>query len=258
MCGLLGLHRSTMHYKNRKKDDSDIRKRLKELAQQRRRFGSPRLHILLRREGFLINHKRTERIYKEEGLSLRQRRRKKMASVLRVEMPQAEKPDQRWSMDFMSDCLYDGRRIRVLTVVDDYTRECLAIEVDTSINGVRVTNVLNRIAYMRSLPEIITIDNGPEFAGRAMDAWAYQRDVKLNFIRLGKPMENAFVESFNGKFRDECLNDNWFMSLQQARDIIEAWRMDYNQERPHSSLGNLTPEEFAGQKQENSHLTVVQ
>ncbi len=181
-----------------------------------------------------------------------------MASVLRVEMPQAEKPDQRWSMDFMSDCLYNGRRIRILTVVDDYTRECLAIEVDTSINGVRVTNILNRIAYMRSLPEIITIDNGPEFAGKAMDAWAYQRGVKLNFIRPGKPMENAFVESFNGKFRDECLNDNWFMSLQQARDITEEWRIDYNTIRPHRSLGHLTPEEFAAKNQENSHLTVVQ
>jgi len=199
ICSLLGLHRSTMHYKSRKQDDSEIRKRLKELAQQRRRFGSPRLHILLRREGIAINHKRTERIYREEKLSLRQRRRKKMTAVLRVEMPQAEKPDQRWSMDFMSDSLYNGRKIRVLTVVDDYTRECLAIEVDTSINGIRVTNILNRIAYMRSLPDIITIDNGPEFAGRAMDAWAYLRDVKLNFIRPGKPTENAFVESFNGK-----------------------------------------------------------
>lgn len=255
---MVDLHRSTMHYKSKKKDDSEIRGRLKELAQQRRRFGSPRLHILLRREGLIINHKRTERIYQEEGLSLRIRRRKKTASVLRVEMPQAEKPDQRWSMDFMSDCLYDGRKFRVLTVVDDYTRECLAIKVDTSINGVRVTNVLNRIAYMRSLPEIITIDNGPEFAGRAMDAWAYQHAVKLNFIRPGKPVENAYIESFNGKFRDECLNDNWFMSLQQAKDIIEAWRIDYNKERPHSSLGNLTPEEFVHQEQEKFQLTLVQ
>jgi len=219
--------------------------KLKELAMQRRRFGSPRLHIMLRREGLVINHKRTERIYKEEGLSLRIRRRKKRASMLRVELSKPDRVNQRWSMDFMSDQLYDGRRFRVLTIVDDYSRENLALEADTSLCGARVVQVLERLYSSRGLPETITTDNGPEFTGKALDKWAYQRGVKLNFIRPGKPSDNAFIESFNGKFRDECLNENWFLSLSSAREIIEV---DYNQNRPHSSLGNLTPEEFAEQK----------
>lgn len=201
---------------------------------------------MLKREGLVVNHKRTERIYREEGLILRKRRKcRKRGSLLRIEMPVAAKPNQRWSMDLMSDSLSTGRRFRVLTIVDDYSRECPAMEVDTSINGVRVVRTLERLAQMRGLPKVITVDNGPEFAGQALDEWAYQKGVTLNFIEPGKPVENAYIESFNGKFRDECLNENWFMSLFQAREIVETWRMDYNQERPHSSLGNLTPQEFA-------------
>jgi len=240
------LHRSTLHYRPTKKDEDLIRARLKELAQQRRRFGCPRLHVMLKREGLVVNHKRTERIYREEGLLLRKRRKcRKRGSLLRIEMPAAERLNQRWSMDLMSDSLSTGRRFRVLTIVDDYSRECPTLEVDTSINGVRVVRTLERLIRERGLPKFITVDNGPEFAGKALDEWAYQKGVTLRFIEPGKPVENAYIESFNGKFRDECLNENWFMSLFEAREIVENWRIDYNQERPHSSLGNLTPREFA-------------
>jgi len=222
-----------------------VRKRLRELAEQRKRFGSPRLHILLKREGLVVNHKRTERIYREEGLALRRKRRRKGATGVRVVIPSAQRPNEHWSMDFVSDSIVTGRRFRALTVVDNYSRECPVIEVDTSLGGARVVNVLERLSDTRGLPEVITVDNGPEFVGRALDEWAYRRGVKLNFIRPGKPIENAFAESFNGRLRDECLNTNWFINLKEAREIIENWREDYNQVRPHSSLNNLTPAEYA-------------
>jgi putative transposase len=205
---------------------------------------------MLRREGFVINHKRTERIYRQEGLILRIRRRKKMSCLLRTDIPKPDYPNHIWSMDFMRDSLANGRAIKILAVVDEYTRKCFRIEADTSINGVRVTRALDEIAQEEGLPEIIIIDNGPEFIGKALDAWAYQRGVKLAFIRPGKPVENAYIESFNGRFRDECLNENWFLTLEHARGIIEKWRIDYNNERPHSSLGYLTPEEFIRQEAE--------
>jgi putative transposase len=205
---------------------------------------------MLRREGFMINHKRTERIYRQEGLALRIRRRKKMASLLRTEIPRPDYAHHIWSMDFMRDNLSGGRTIKVLSVVDEWTRKCFRIEVDTSINGVRVARVLSEITQMEELPEIIVIDNGPEFISNALDAWAYQRGVKLTFIRPGKPVENAYIESFNGRLRDECLNENWFLTLEHARRIIEEWRIDYNTARPHSSLGYLTPEEFIRQETE--------
>ena len=230
-------------------NEEAIRARLRELAQLRRRYGCPRLHVLLKREGLVINHKRTERLYREEGLSLRLKKRKKRIAVLRVVMPPAERTDQRWSMDFVSDALDAGRRFKVLTIVDDYSRECPAMEVDTSLNGKRVVQTLERLAALRGLPEVITVDNGPEFSGKTLDEWAYQNKIRLNFIRPGKPVENAYIESFNGKFRDECLNENRFLSLQQARQIIETWRKDYNEVRPHSSLNDLTPQEFARQQQ---------
>lgn len=203
---------------------------------------------MLRREGFMINHKRTERIYREEGLSLRIRHRKKMASLLRSELPKPTHPNHIWSMDFMRDTLASGRAIKVLPIVDEYTRKCFRIEVDTSINGARLVRILSEISQYEGLPEIIIIDNGPEFISKALDAWAYERGVKLTFINPGKPIENAYIESFNGRLRDECLNDNWFLTLEQARGIIEEWRVDYNNERPHSSLGYLTPEEFIRQE----------
>ncbi len=244
-CGLVGLWRSTQQYQPQRKDDKGFRARLRELAEQRRRYGAPRLHVILKREGLVINHKRTERVYREEGLSLRLRKRKKRASGLRIEMPKPERVNQRWSMDFVSDALWTGRRFRILTIVDNYSRECPWLEVDTSIGGERVCRVLDQIAATRGTPEMITVDNGPEFSGRALDEWAYQRGVKLNFIRPGKPTENAYIESFNGKFREECLNEHWFTSFNEARERIESWRQDYNMFRPHSSIGDLTPNEFA-------------
>jgi putative transposase len=221
-----------------------LREKIRKLANERRRFGSPRIHLLLRREGLVINHKKTERIYREEGLSLRKRKRKKCGARARLIMPVPLKPNERWSMDFVTDTIVTGRHFRALAIVDDYSRECPAIEVDTSLGGTRVVNVLEKLAETRGLPEVITIDNGPEFAGRALDEWAYRKGVKLNFIRPGKPIENAYVESSNGRLRDECLNENWFINLKHARDIIESWRKDYNEARPHSSLNGLTPKEF--------------
>jgi putative transposase len=244
-CVIVGLCRSSCRYQAKPNNDAEIRSRLRELAEQRRKFGSPRLHTLLLREGRVINHKRTERLYKEEGLSLRLKKRKKRISHLRVVMDRPERINQHWSMDFVSDSLYNGRRFRVFTIVDDFSRECPALEVDHSLPGQRVTRVLDRIAMTRGLPEVITLDNGPEFISKALDLWAYENSVKLRFIQPGKPVQNAFIESFNGKFRDECLNDNVFVSLHSAQKIIEIWRQDYNLERPHSSLNDLTPNEFA-------------
>jgi putative transposase len=200
---------------------------------------------MLKREKLVVNHKRTERIYREEGLSLRRKRHRKGAAGSRVTMPSARRPNERWSMDFVTDSVVTGRRFRALAIVDDFSRECPAIEVDTSLGGARVVSVLDRLAQTRGLPEIITMDNGPEFVGKALDEWAYRRGVKLNFIRPGKPIENAFAESFNGRFRDECLNTNWFITLKHAREIIEEWRRDYNDVRPHSSLNDRTPKEYS-------------
>jgi len=244
-CLLVDMSSSVYRYRPKPGNDEEVRKRLRELAEQRKRFGSPRLHILLKREGLVINHKRTERLYREEGLALRKKRRRKSAAGARVIMPLPQRTNERWSMDFVTDSIVTGRRFRALTIVDDYSRECPAIEVDTSLGGRRVVGVLERLAETRGLPEAITIDNGPEFAGRVMDEWAYRNGVKLNFIRPGKPIENAYIESFNGRLRDECLNTNWFISLKHAREIIEDWRRDYNELRPHSSLKGSTPKEYA-------------
>ena len=243
-CLLVGLSRASYAYNPVARDDTALRARIRELAHQRRRFGSPRIHLLLRRAGFVVNHKRTERIYREEGLSLRKRKRKKIAAAARVVMPAPAGPNEKWSMDFVTDSLVTGRRFRALSIVDDYSRECLAIEVDTSLGGARVVAVLDRLAETKGLPRTITMDNGPEFTSRCLDEWAYRNGVKLNFIRPGKPVENAFAESFIGRLREECLNENWFISLKDARDIIERWRIDYNEGRPHTSLGGLTPLEY--------------
>ena len=257
-CGLVELSRTSFAYKVKEKEDEEaIRKRLKELAERRRRFGCARLHVLLRREGVMINHKRTERIYRDEGLSLRIRRRKKTASCTRVEIPKPLHQNHIWTMDFMSDTLGNGRKLKVFSVVDEYTRRCHRIEVDTSLNGVRACRALSEVSQAAGLPEMIIIDNGPEFIGSALDKWAYERGVKLCFITPGKPVENAYIESFNGRFRDECLNENWFMSMHDARKIIEDWRIDYNHERPHSSLNYLTPEEFIQKEREKSSTAIA-
>jgi putative transposase len=253
-CKLIGMSRETQRYKETQKNDEKIRKRLKELAQEKSRYGSPRLHVLLRREGYKINHKKTERVYKEEGVSLRLKRRKKRISILRAAMAKASEINENWSMDFVFDVLDSGRRIKVLTVVDNYSRECLRLEVDMSISGARVSDILDRVCEYRGNPKVITVDNGPEFISKALDEWAYKRNIKLNFIRPGKPVENAYIESFNGKLRDECLNGNRFYTLEEAQEVIEKWRKEYNETRPHSSLNNLTPMEFVQKQQEITAL----
>ncbi len=243
-CHLVGLNRACYQYRPVARHDHVLRQKIRELALKRHRFGSPRIHLLLRREGILINHKRTERIYREEGLSLRKRPRRKIAAAVRITLQKPTAPNEMWSMDFVMDSIVTGRKFRALAIVDQYSRECPAIEVDTSLGGSRVVAVLDRLAEIRGLPQSITMDNGPEFAGRRLDQWAYRSGVKLNFIRPGKPIENAYAESFIGRLRDECLNENWFMNLRHAREVIEAWRSDYNTARPHSSLEGLTPQEF--------------
>lgn len=242
---LLLLSNSSLRYRSRRPAAGELRQRLRELAHERPRYGYQRLWALLRREGWHVNHKRVYRLYCEEGLKLRKRRRRGRAQVERVPLPQPMKADERYSMDFMRDTLADGRVFRTLNIVDDYTRECLAIEVDTSLPGERVVRVLERLAVMGRQPLHIVVDNGPEFASRAVDQWAARRGVSLRFIDPGKPIQNAYIESFNGKFRDECLSQHWFISLEEARYVTEEWRIDYNERRPHRSLQHQTPAEFA-------------
>jgi len=221
--------------------------RLRDLAAARVRYGYRRLHVLLRREGWKVNHKRIWRLYKEEGLEVRTKKRRKRVSALRVVLPVAALPNERWSMDFVSDSLHDGRRFRVLTLVDHVSRVSPAIEVGTSIPGRRVVAVLEKLARTHGLPKVITTDNGTEFTSRILDEWAHRNGVKLDFIRPGKPIENAYIESFNGRLRQECLEQHWFVSMEDAKEKIEAWRIDYNEHRPHSALGNQTPLEYAAQ-----------
>ncbi len=244
-CKLAGLGRATYRYKPGAKDDGLVRERLRVLAVQRPRFGAPRLIVLLRQELGLVNHKRVERIYREESLQLPRKKGKKRGVNNRAAALLAPGgPNERWSMDFMSDSLSDGRRFRVLTVVDDFTRESVATLVDTGITGERVIRTLEWLQETRGLPGMLVMDNGPEFTSKAMLTWSKPAVVKLHFIDPGRPVQNAFIESFNGKLRDECLNQHWFVSLEEARRIIESWRLDYNTARPHSSLGYMTPEAF--------------
>ena len=240
-CRLAGMARSSYRYRSQAADQSPLRLRLRDLAATRVRYGYRRLHILLRREGWRINHKRVYRLYREEGLGIRVKRRKKLASASRVLPPPATKPFERWSLDFLTDSLVDGRRFRVLTIVDNVSRVSPAIEVGVSLTGERVVGVLERLKCTTGTPARIAIDNGPEFTSKALDAWAYRHDVQLEFSRPGKPTDNAFAESFNGHFRAECLDCHWFASLEEARQIIEAWRIEYNSERPHRALGQATP-----------------
>jgi putative transposase len=246
-CRVLGRARSSCRYKAQRSMVQGFLDDLRRHATARPRFGYRRLHVLLRRGGWQVNHKRVYRIYRAEGLAVRRKKRKRLAAGLRVVLPAPTRPNERWSMDFVHDTLATGRKFRTLNIVDDFTRECVAIEVDTSLGGQRVTRVLDRLAASRGLPKTIVTDNGPEFAGRALDGWAYTTKVKIHFIRPGKPVENAYAESFNGKFRDECLNEHWFLDMQDARTKIEAWRIDYNEVRPHSSLANATPKEYSTQ-----------
>ena len=245
-CRLMRLARSTQRYRpQRAERDAKLRARLKGLAAKRMRFGYRRLTAMLRREGVAVNHKRVYRLYCEEGLAMRIRQRRRIRWKGTATRLPATKPNQRWGMDFVSDCVNTGKVIRMLTIVDGCTRECPAIEVDTSLGSLRVCRVLDRVAADRGLPEAIVLDNGPEFRSRALAAWSEENGVRLEFIQPGKPVQNAYVESFNGRLRDECLNANWFTSLNDAKRKIEEWRQDYNQQRPHSSLAYLSPAAFA-------------
>ena len=244
-CGLGGIGRSTARYRGRARaDEARLRQRLRELAVERPRFGYRRLHALLRREGLVVNHKRVERLYREEGLAVRKRRRKRVARDGRGRPTPPTGPNEQWTLDLLSDALAWGRRIRLLTVEDVFTREALAIEVDTSLPGGKVAHVLDRVVGQRGLPKEIVLDNGPELTGKALDRWAYARGVRLRFIDPGRPVQNAFVESFHGRLRDECLDRHRFLGLADARHTVEAWRRDDDRARPHSALGYRAPEEF--------------
>jgi putative transposase len=254
-CRLVRLSRSRWQYRSRRGDDTALRARLRELAAAKPRWGYQQLHVLLRREGHRVNHKKVLRLYREEGLAISRRRRKKRAAIARVPLPRPTRRTERWSMDFVSDALADGRPFRCFTLVDDFTRECPVIEVAHSLPARRVIHALERVAAERGLPRSIVCDNGPEFAGKAMDRWAYEHGVALQFIRPGKPIENAYCESFNGKLRDECLNASWFASLADAQREIERWRREYNDERPHKNLGRRTPAEFTKTLQDSTPST---
>ena len=244
-CKVTGFVRSVIRYRPRRDSDDALREQLRALAGRLTRAGYRTLHDQLTKAGVAVNHKRVYRLYREEGLAVRRRSRKRRAAGPRQPMALPQGLNERWSMDFVSDTLADGRTFRVLSILDDFSRECLALEVDHGLPAARVTRVLDRVLLDRGRPACLVMDNGPEFRSHDLDVWATHRKVELHFIRPGRPMENAFVESFHGKFRDECLNTHWFESLADARCTIEAWRCWYNTERGHSSLGRATPFEFA-------------
>lgn len=236
-----------MSYVPKPDENDELKSKIIDLAQIRRRFGYRRIHALLRREGIKVNVKRVYRLYTEENLSVRRRRRKKGITIEREPLMLPDAPNETWSMDFVMDRLCNGNRLKLLTIVDDFTKESVDIVADRSITGDDLTGILDGIARFRGLPKAIRTDQGPEFTSRALDAWAYRNGVKLKLIQPGKPTQNAYIESFNGKFRDECLNEHWFSNLAEARAIIGVWRRDYNECRPHSALGYLTPAEVAAQ-----------
>lgn len=244
-CKATGFSRMSMRYQAQRRDDGVLRTRMKELAHERRRFGYRRLHVLLRREGFEVNHKRLFRIYREERLGVRRRGGRKRAIGTRAPIQPPLSPNERWSLDFVSDQLTDGRRFRVLTVVDDCTRECLALVADTSLSGARVARELDALIVARGKPAMIVSDNGSEFTSNAILTWADRSRVRWHYIAPGKPMQNAFIESFNGRLRDEFLNETLFSTLTQTRSQLARWRADYNGSRPHSALAWQTPAAFS-------------
>ena len=251
MCSVLKIYRNAYRYQSVKDQQAQLRMRIREIAEVRIRYGYRRIHVLLLREGWHINHKRVYRIYREEGLNLRRKTKKRLKSVSRI--PSTIAPNtlnECWAMDFVSDQFYHGKRFRTLTLIDLYSRECLALHVDKSITGEAVANILDQVGQGKGLPQRIKVDNGPEFISKALDAWAYFNHIQLDYSRPGTPTDNAIIESFNGSFRDECLNTNWFLSLADARDKIGRWKDDYNELRPHSSLTYLTPADFARKQAE--------
>lgn len=245
-CMTLKFARSAIRYESVADPQPALRMRIRDIAFSRVGYGYRRIHVLLEREGWKVNHKRVYRLYREEGLAMRKKPpRRRVACLKREIRPTASKKNECWSMDFMSDQLYDGRRIRILTIVDNHTRESLATHVAQRIRGIEVVKQLEKISAEHGKPETIRVDNGPEFISKDVDLWAYWNKVQLDFSRPGKPTDNAFIEAFNARLRQECLNEHWFMSLDDAQEKVEAWRKDYNEQRPHSSLGNVPPSEFA-------------
>ena len=246
-CSVIRFSRATHRRQSNAPLQAVLGKRIRELAEIRVSYGYKRIHVLLQREGWKVNHKRVYRLYRLEGLAMRTKkpRRRHVSSVNRVEVPDATAPNQIWSMDFMHDELFNGDRIRLLTLVDNFSRVSPWIEVARSLTGKKVVEVLERIAFQHGLPKTIRVDHGTEFTSKAFDQWAYMNGVEIDFTRVGKPTDNAFIESFNGRLRQECLNENWFLSLEDAREKVEAWRQEYNNERPHSALGQLAPTQFA-------------
>jgi putative transposase len=244
-CTVIGMDRSSVRYRHRRPDDAAIRERLRELAAARRRFGYRRLHVLLKREGTLMNHKKLRRLYSEERLQVRRRGGRKKALGTRSPMTIPQGPNQRWSLDFLSDTLTDGRRIRILAIVDDFTRECLTLMADTSLSGLRVVRELDTVVTLRGRPLMCVSDNGTELTSMAILRWSQEQSIEWHYIAPGKPQQNAFIESFNGRLRDELLNETLFTTLPQARMTLAQWKHDYNTQRPHSGLGWLTPSEFA-------------
>jgi putative transposase len=244
-CRAIGADRTTVRYRSRRPDDGPLRERLRSLASERRRFGYRRLHILLRREGMHMNHKKLRRLYAEERLQVRRRGGRKRALGTRAPMTIPRGPNQRWSLDFVSDTLTDSRRFRILAVVDDFTRECLTLVADTSLSGVRVGRELDAVIARRGRPATCVSDNGTELTGMAILRWSRETQVEWHYIAPGKPTQNAFVESFNGRLRDELLNETLFTSLAHARDALAAWKDDYNTVRPHSAIGNVPPAIYA-------------
>jgi len=244
-CRIIGCVRMTVRYHSRRPRDTELRERLRALAHERRRFGYRRLHVLLRREGFIVNHKRLFRLYREERLMVRRRGGRKRALGTRAPLAVPQWPNDRWSLDFVADQFIDGRRLRILVVVDDCTRECLALVADTSISGIRVARELDRLLAERGKPKTIVSDNGTELTSNAILQWADDHKVNWHYIAPGKPVQNAFVESFIGRLRDELLNETLFRSLAHTRAVLDAWRADYNTDRPHSRLGRMSPAGYA-------------
>lgn len=249
-CQVVGCARATKRYVSRMPPQLELVESMRAVAAERPRFGYRRVHVMLVRQGFRVGQRRVRRLYRLDGLAVRRRKRNRRGVVTRVPLLLPMLPNERWSMDFVADQLANGRRIRTFNVVDDFSREALAIAVDFSLPALAVTRVLDAVAAVRGLPKLIVVDNGTEFTSIVFDQWAHRNGVALRYITPGKPVENAYIESFNGKFRDECLNQEWFTSLADARRIIEAWRKDYNEVRPHSSLANQSPSEFERQRRE--------
>lgn len=249
-CNVVAMKRSTYRYASTRKCDEHFRIAIRDVAQSRPRFGYKRILTILRRQGHRIGKDKVYRIYREEGLQVRTKRRKKRVARRRLELPKPKATNRVWSMDFVHDELVNKQSIRLLTIVDHFSRESVAIEVGHRLQAQAVIRVLNRLKIERGLPKIIVVDNGSEFSGNELDRWAHELKVQLHFIRPGKPVENAFIESFNGRLRDECLNCNNFYSIEEAKEVVEKWRCDYNDWRPHTSLGNETPSSYAKKSNE--------